>query len=296
MGPGLTPAQAIPAALRGPVERSVLRGFFMHHQRLSLATLVAVACLALPGAATAFAFAKGNSNLTLTDLLITPQSGVASFTDPWLVGAYAHAASSAGEQTDAPPEGQDTSLSASTSVPYAWATGSSSPSARTLAATAAIDIPDVTAWAESNGRGYLDTWFQLTGGSGDVSTSISYHAEGHQDVRTGDRSDAATQVILTLALYEDTGTDFVNVLNLNDSSLLSIGPNSHAHHDISTTYSSILSLKYDTWYRVYWEADSETRGQTPIPPSLILTATGLFAMAGLRRRLSNHRVVSVFAT
>ena len=255
----------------------------------------------LPGFVSALSFVYTNSQVSVGNLHITPAAGgtIMFSSDPQYldVKVWGMAQNSLGEyKYDANWQNAFVDLSATTDIPLppvTWANGhgQANGSTTTVAADSAVNIPpNQIGWANSEGRGSLGQWFQIIGGSGTTDTTVSLDYSGHLSGSAGDNSFFRTEMSARLELWDAMGSPDP-LINMLGYQALAGGPNETSNPNPwnipITTLSQTVTLSYDTWYWIYLEADSETRGQTPEPTPLLLMLPGLALLA--RRHLRASR-------
>lgn len=239
-------------------------------------TLLLVASAAPPASATAIA----NTSIQLSSLSITPASGSIMFSPT--AQSFAQAQNSLGELVSNSNSGATANSSAV--VTWANASGSADAGSQTASASANVSIPNVTAAANSAGRGTLfDLAFSVTGASGPVSVQFSAMFPYAQSLMTDIYGVQATsEVILDLSIDGSAVLFF-------DSPLV-IGPSASLATSGSPTLTNSMTLTAGQTYDLYLEIDSESSGinATPEPATLTLLLGGALVPL-VRRRLRSLR-------
>lgn len=233
--------------------------------------------------ATAIAF----SEITFSNLEISPAAGAVQLLGPWRVQAFTQAQNSRGELAPVfdPDLDGDGMVNADAMVTFAKGHGEASAPAVppnlnvTGSANSSVNIPGTTvAQASSVGRATLFNSFTITGGTGDVQGDFSADISGLLNVFT-DRFGVKAETETTFTLELD-GTP---VLFRHDP--LSVGPNSSRSLPFSESLFATRTLQFDTPYFLLAEVDSESSATNiPEPGTLVLLLTGAGVLAGYARR------------
>lgn len=228
-----------------------------------------------------YADALSISELTFSNLQITPTTGSVQITSPWLVMTFAEARNSLGDVVDM--GGAARSDAAAT---FASGHGFVSASGLLIECSTDVNIPGCSPReASSIGRGDLFNSFKITGGTGAVDVNVSAMLDGLQHVRTDSCGELArSEVIFSLDIADQFGNVVFSVFF---QSLLTIGRNSEMQRLIAETVGNTAHLQFDTPYTILIEADTESRGITspvPEPSTLVLMLSGLGLVRGFLRK------------
>ena len=238
--------------------------------------------------ASAYTYVNTDSTVSASNLLINPQNGgtVMYSSDPQFldVQSWAMAQNSLGEfQADPKSQNAFTNLTSDAAVTWVnYAHGESLWSTASVAAKSNVEIPphEKMRWAYGEGRGSLGQWFQITNPtipSITTPTSFSLSYTGSLYGRADDDSYFKTEIIVGLQLFDTNG---IQLIGKTFDQILQGGPNQVLGPvTVNGTLSDTVTLDYDAWYYAYFEADSETRGEVPEPPALLLFLPGLALLA-----------------
>ena len=249
----------------------------MKRHSFRLAVLCATAVLNLFNPTHARADATAFSQLSFTNLVITPGGGTFQLLANWQSSAFAQGGVS---------NQYNSAFSASTATAtgdYSQARGSAAPGSGFFgvsgsgSATASI-LGQIEASDAAVGRGAVVDTFRITGGSGSVNVLFSTLINGSLNLLTdnyGQSADAET--VFTLQVDG-------NPILFNDQ-VLTIGPNQNAQSPFSTLLSNTVTLQYNTVYQIYIEADAEAFASNIPEPGLgAIFAVGALMVIGLRRK------------
>lgn len=236
----------------------------------------------------AHALAIAHSDLTFSNLRITPETGTISLLGDWQIAAYAEAKNSIGEEMQS-FDGIYSGGNALANAMVTWADGFASVSVPHLIPD--LEFTDKTASnvnlptagtpeekaANSLGRGWLYNTLIIEGGTGTVNVDFSGNLSGFLSVQTDQYGLLAkADAIFGLEL------DGENILPYWAS--LVIGPNDDKLLPISKTLTNTVSMDFATPYFMWIEVDSETEGITVPEPStgmLLLVGLGVLVLASL---------------
>jgi RHS repeat-associated protein len=241
-------------------------------------TCLAALCVAINLAAPrlAQADASASSQLTINNLDISPTAGTFEILSNWFGGAYAQATVS--DQYDS-----GTSPSVTETGDYSTANGSADatlPGAQS-SANGSVSGPGAD---NAEGQGWVASWFEIIGGSGDVSTLFSAQINSTASVFTDLNGQLAqAENVFSLEVNGDP-------VLFNDQ-FFSIGPDDSSTQNITGPFSDSTTLQYNTPYLLYVEADSEISiSSVPEPGAAGLLVAGTVAClwAG-RKRLRGRR-------
>ena len=217
------------------------------------------------------------SQLSFTNLAITPSGGSLQLLTNWQGSAFSQAgvnnqynsgSSAAASSTGDYSVGNGTALAPG--LPSLNVFGSGSANASILGQ---LDASDAAA-----GRGTVVNQFMITGGSGPVNVSFSTLINGSLNLLTdsyGLSADAET----VFALQVDG-----NPILFNDQ-VMTISPNQSSLSPFSTLLSNSTTLQYNTVYQLYLEADAEAFvTNIPEPGAGALIAMGALTLVWLARK------------
>jgi hypothetical protein len=226
------------------------------------------------------ATAVANSLITLQSLTITPASGSIMLSPT--AQSFAQAQNSLGELVS----NSDSGATANSTAAVTWANGSGSADSilRAASASANVSIPNITAAANSVGRGTLfDTAFSITGATGPVSVQFSATFPYAQFLMTDIYGVQATsEVVLNLSIDGSAVLFF-------DSPLV-IGPSTTLVNSGSPTLTNSMTLTAGQTYDLYLEIDSESSGINAVPePATLSLLLGGALIPLVRRRLQSLR-------
>ena len=268
-------------------------------QNRTLTILCLASTLAgLPVLADAYTYVNTYSNVTANNLLIEPVAGTVEYyydpSDPNVeVRSWAMAKNSLGEYQE-DPHTQNDYVNLSSHAAVTWASDENGHSnyfsSQEVGADSLVYIPphEKMRWAYGESMGSLGQWFYINdnnvGTLDSVNAKVSLQYTGYLYGEAGDDSYFITEIITNLELWDDMGNQLIDQF---DDNKISGGPNEIKSLSVPlTTLSDTLTLNYNTWYWIYYEADSETKGIVPEPGSLYLMLSGLALLARRRHRIS----------
>ena len=245
----------------------------------------------LPSFASAATFVNAYNNITANNLQIIPSAGgsLEFSSDPQFINLLV---SSLGQNSlgEYNPETNQanafTNLSVNSAVTWGTGHGEVNYAQASVAANSSIDIPphQKMSWAYGQGNANRGQWFEITGGTGDTSTFLSLEYSGSLYGSAGDASYFNTQIIADLELWDANGIQLTQQVG---NKVILGGPNQTLSLAVPvTSLSDTITLSYNTWYWIYYEADSETYGIVPEPDTLFLMISGLALLA--RRHVSRQ--------
>ncbi|TAK99830.1 MAG: RHS repeat protein [Verrucomicrobia bacterium] len=242
-------------------------------------TVIPLLCSLLlfaPGRARATATA--DSQLSFTNLSITPGLGSLVFLTNWTASAFAQA--SANSVYNSGPGSQ----SAQATGDFSTARGDGfiiTPFGLDVGASAAANasIPGQTEASDNaTARGGMSSQFMITGGAGPVNVSFAALVSGSINLFTDNYGQYAEGE--TIFSFEVNGSPV-----LFDNSFFSIGPNDSASSSFTTPLNQNLLLQFNTPYFLYLEADAETYVvNAPEPGAVALLLMGSAVLWFVKRR------------
>jgi hypothetical protein len=244
--------------------------------------------LAIPGGAT-WALAIVDSSLTITNLMITPASGMASFETPLDTSFTAHAFNSLGEEVFNGNSGVGTDVSGCATVTFAQGCAAAQASTNSVSASASVNIPaDGTVLAGVNvpgSDGDLSGFFDINGASTNpVDVTFSMQVSGELD-GVSDAAGFLQNGDLTAELDIDGAPvlfDFETLPGLPSVAGINNYPNTTI--PISETLTATIPLDPTFSHFFDMHADAEAQAfNIAEPGSLSLLLAGLGALAWRRR-------------
>ena len=240
---------------------------------------IIVGCGFISNCAQAQATAIAFSNLSATNLQVSPASGAVVFTDTFTAEAFAQGQNSLGELVNQ----FDTGPLARADAGVTWANGYGSadgPGLRENGSTT-VNLPGSgNTAASSTGQGTLSNTFMITGGSGLVLVGFAMDLSGLLGVTTDPLGQLA-QTEINFNLQVDG-----NPL-LFEHRQLSGGPNSSLGQTVAETVTGSSLLQFNTPYFLLLQVDSESNAinVVPEPATGILLFIGVVALFFCREEL-----------
>jgi len=269
----------------------------------SLASLL----LAVPAIAAASEIAT--SNLTVTNLAITPAVGSSiSLLMDWDIQALTEARNSLGELDQQAEYSALGGLVAADAV-VTWAHGGASVLAPltsppvldvTEGASSRADVPGEPAccpekWAYAMGDGTAINGLIVTGGSGSVAVDFSAVLGSSMSVSTDSCpvAHAWTELIFVLEIFDTLpeigGLPQDQIVLYQSKRLTCDGPNCNHSDALDQPPTARRYLDFDVPYYFVLQVDSESRAGVPAPPSALLLLAGLGALVRRHRlRFPGH--------
>jgi len=242
-----------------------------------IATLLIAANLNLITLPDARATATASSELSFTNLAITPSAGTLVLLTNWQGAAFAQAGVN-NQYNSGTPSTADATGDYSVAHGEAAALTPLGLSVDGLG-SASANVPGQTVASDAGtGRGSVSSSFMITGGSGPVDVQFSATALGSVSVFTDTYGESA-QAEATFALEVNQNPA------LFTDNLLSIGSNDSMSQTISDPLTQTLTLNYNTAYPIWLEADAEVMvSNIPEPAAWTLLLAGLVLAWGAGRR------------
>jgi hypothetical protein len=250
------------------------------------AGLVALLLAVAGGAASAMAVV--DSSLTITNLVITPASGTASFETPLDTSFTTHAFNSLGEEVFNGNSGVGTDVSGCSTVTFAQGCAAALASTNSVSASASVNIPGGQVLAGVNvpgSDGDLSGFFDINGASTNpVNVTFSMQVSGSLDgvsdafgfLQNGDLT-AELDIDGTPVLF-----DFETLPGLPSVAGINNYPNTTI--PISETLTATIPLDPTVSHFFDMHADAEAQAfNIAEPGSLSLLLAGLGALAWRRR-------------
>jgi hypothetical protein len=226
-----------------------------------------------------------STSLELTSLQITPSLTTGSF--QVISPLYSFAVASVEDSVSGSDQDLETN-SASAATLYATANATASTTTLTVSASSGVNIPDITASADTfNGgtNGQFELLFEIADTANSVE-NVTFNAAiqaGQSLMTTASGVSAFSEVNFQLILPDISSSPFLFYDNP-----VSIGPSAESMMATNTTLTGTALLQTNTPYYLFVEADSESSGLnvTPEPSYFLLVAGGLsflFVLAARRR-------------
>lgn len=253
--------------------------------RKALRTCVLLLALLLGTAATAYADAISTTGLFFSSFQIVPTSGTVVFSSP-STQALARATNSLGQESlqVVASESPIAIHLASATVSFAQGFVIADPLNFTGSQTSNAMVSGCNCEAFGVGQSVLQKTFVITGGTGNVDVAFSAVLLTMQTVMTDEFGTFAGSNILA-GIHLGSSSIFPTIF-----SVVEIGPNDSRVSNIRHQLSQVLTLQFNTMYRidVTLSANSTAVNQAPAeipePASLVLLVSGLGFMARFAKR------------
>lgn len=226
-----------------------------------------------------YADAVSSGIIQVSNLTITPGSGTVTFGSPWTAQAFAEAQNSlCGCQSQF-----NSSLGgiaqADASVAFAQGHALADASSLFLFASASVNDTGGNIAASAIGQSTLfNMQFMITGGSGPVDVSFAAMLTAIQSLMTD-----ATGLSATSDLSFSLSVNGQNVLFYDSAN--QIGPNSSFSDSFSGPLDGSITLDFNQMNTISLQVETDPSGYNiPEPPSLFLTALGMFVPLMMIRR------------
>jgi hypothetical protein len=209
------------------------------------------------------------SDISASNLVVTPSAGSIEFDSTFITQVFAQAQNSLGQLDSRFDGGVGTPAMANASVP--GANGHGMAGASQWNAGSDVNLSEMNGQAASQGQALWSTTFTITGGTGAVDVDFGISLLGFLSLMT-DASGELAQTDLVFNLLLDGET----VLFQNWSQ--TIGPDGSLFDQFSTTLTGSRSLTYGTPHSLLLRVDSESRvvnTDTVVPEPATLTLLGL---------------------
>jgi hypothetical protein len=237
--------------------------------------------------APAWASAVVNASLNLTSFQILPAAGTAIILPGTSVLVFAQAQDSLGgfDQHFNTATDASASTSASTALANASATASALPLSGLV--TANLNVPDINAFASSEGQDTLSGTFEITGLTSSVNVTFNAYLLVSQFLMTNaDGQSASSEAIFTLTVPNVQSSPVLSFVNP-----LTIGTNQTISYTASPILTNSLIVPPNTpeSFTLFLDMESSGVSMVPEPSSLLLTAAGVLALVGRRFRRVKHQ-------
>ena len=261
--------------------------------RKSLRTCVLLLGLILGTASSAYADAISTTSLTFTSFQIVPTSGTVVFSLP-STQALARATNSLGQESlELVASESPTAIHlASASVSFANGFAIADPLNFIGSQSSNAMVSGCNCEAFGVGQTVLQKTFVITGGTGNVDVTFSAVLLTMQTVMTDEFGTFAGSNVLA-GIHLGSTSIFPTIF-----SVVEIGPNDSRVSNIQHQLSQVLTLQFNTIYRldVTLSANSTVVNQSPAeipePATAVLLVSGLGFMAGLVKKHRTRRNLS----